>query len=69
MGGTCVMVAETPQDFRDRAAECERLAEKATQPEPRETMLYVASRWRALAEEDEARLKPSKPKIDRATPG
>jgi hypothetical protein len=49
------MMPKTPQDFRDRADECERLAETATSPEIRETMIYVASRWRALAEGDEKR--------------
>ena len=53
--------AETPQDFRDRADECERLAATATSPEARETMIYVASRWRAMAEEDEKRLRLDKP--------
>jgi hypothetical protein len=49
------MAPSTPQDFRDRAAECERLAVEATNPAVRETMLYVASRWLALAAEDEKR--------------
>jgi hypothetical protein len=42
-----------PQDFRDRAVNCEHLAETATSPEMREVMLYVASRWRLLAREEE----------------
>jgi hypothetical protein len=54
------MTPKTPQEFRERAEECERLAETATRPETRETMLYVAARWRALVEEDEARVKPRK---------
>lgn len=52
----------TPQTLRylrERAEACERLAETATSPETRETMLYLASRWRALADEDEAKLHPS----------
>jgi hypothetical protein len=60
------MVAETPQDFRDRAANCERLAETAMLLEEREVLLRFASRWRARAEKDEARLKPSKPEADSA---
>jgi hypothetical protein len=48
---------KTPEDYRERAAECKRLAEDAT-PTTRETMLYLANRWRALADEDEARSKP-----------
>jgi hypothetical protein len=63
------MTPKTPQDFRERAAECERLAEKAIRPEYRETLLYVASRWRALAEEDEARLWPRKQEAESAAPG
>lgn len=47
---------KTPEDYRERAAECERLAEDAT-PTTCETMLYLANRWRALADEDEARSK------------
>ena len=53
----------TPQTLRylrDRAEACERLAETATSPEAREGMLYLASRWRALADEDEAKLHPSR---------
>ena len=55
---------KTPQDFRARAASCERLADSATSPETRETMLYLASRWRALADQDEAKRKP--PDVSRA---
>ena len=44
-----------PQEFRDRAAECERLAELGTNRRDRETLLYVASRWRAMADEDDRR--------------
>jgi hypothetical protein len=56
------MSPKTPQDFRERAAECERLAETAKNPATRETLLYLASRWRALAEEDEGQSKPRKRK-------
>jgi hypothetical protein len=44
----------TPQDYRDRANACERLAEAATNPEIREMLLYLAKRWRDLAAADEA---------------
>jgi len=54
-GGSRIMATETPPDFRDRAAECDRLAATALNPKTRETMLYIASRWRALADENEAR--------------
>jgi hypothetical protein len=49
--------ARTPQTFRDRAETCERLADQAIKPETRELMLYLAMRWRALADEDEAKDK------------
>ena len=45
-------------DFRERANSCERLADTAISPETRETMLYLAARWHALADEDEARRRP-----------
>jgi hypothetical protein len=63
------MGTETPQEFRDRAAECERKAAEVSAPEFRETLLYVASRWRELADEDEARLKPNKRMSVTPTPG
>jgi hypothetical protein len=47
----------SPQDYRDRAIECERQAEVATGPETREILLYLAKRWRDLAAEDEAKEK------------
>ena len=49
------MTPETPQELRDRAADCERQAAETTLPRVRETLLYVAARWRELADEDEAR--------------
>ena len=49
------MTPETPQMMRDRAAECERKAVDIKSPEIRETLLHVAARWRAMADEDEAR--------------
>jgi hypothetical protein len=44
----------TAQEFRDRAAECEHMAEEATNAENHERMLYVANRWRSLADEGES---------------
>ena len=55
------MSLDTPQDFRERADACERLADEAENPRARETLLYVAARWRAMAAEDEGRQKPTKP--------
>jgi hypothetical protein len=46
---------QTPQDYRTRAAACERLAATALSPENREIMRYLAMRWRTLADEDEAK--------------
>lgn len=43
------------EEYRQRAEACDRLAETATSPHVRETMVYVASRWRALAEKLEAK--------------
>lgn len=59
----------TPQDFRDRAAECERLAEQFANPAVRETMLHVAATWRRLADEDEARMQPNSQTRVRVTSG
>jgi hypothetical protein len=56
------MTPETPDDFLDRAAHCEDLAQATTDARYRETLLYVASRWRAMAKADEAReRKPDQP--------
>jgi hypothetical protein len=44
----------TPAQCRERAAECERLAEAAFDDENREIFLTLAARWRALAEAVEA---------------
>jgi hypothetical protein len=52
-----------PQECRDRAASCERLAKTATTPENREIMQYLARRWLALAEEEEAKLQSPEPHV------
>jgi len=44
--------AERVEYYRERAAECERLAAQSTSPENRELLLYMAMRWRALAGDD-----------------
>ena len=44
---------QLPQDFIKHAEECERLAADVTNASARDTLLYVASRWRALAAADE----------------
>jgi hypothetical protein len=43
------------EEFRRRAAECEELATITQNANYRRTLLYVASRWRAFADEDERR--------------
>jgi hypothetical protein len=45
----------------ERAASCDRLAASASSPETRQTMLYLAMRWRALAGVVEAKREPPKP--------
>jgi hypothetical protein len=47
----------TPEEYRERAAECELLAQEAVRAHDREAMLYTAKRWRDLANEEEARRK------------
>ena len=46
---------KTPQDYIDRATACEQAAAAAILPATRETLLYLAARWRALADEEEAK--------------
>ena len=50
-----------PQYYIDRATACEALADASPAPETRETMLYLASQWRALADEEEAKQRPRRP--------
>jgi hypothetical protein len=52
------MPPETPKDFRERAANCRLMAAKVKDPKVREALLYVATRWIALAEEDERQWPP-----------
>ena len=58
--------AKTPQTYRERVAQCERLASHAHHPSSREMMIYLAMRWRALADEDEAGER--KPRTAQARP-
>lgn len=44
-------------EYKERAESCERLAETAASPFTRETMQYLALRWRILASEAEATIK------------
>ncbi len=55
---------ETPAEYRERAAECERLAADSQTERNRETYLRIAATWRRLADEDEAlaRDAPATPK-------
>ena len=61
MEGSAMAPRDGPEEFRKRAAECERLAETSTSQRARETLLFIAARWRALAEEDERRWRPREP--------
>ena len=53
------------EEYRQRSEECERLAETATSAHVRETMLYLAERWRALTDEGEAKDRRAKPQRTR----
>jgi len=52
------MTQHNPEYCRERAAECERLAELADLFQTQGILMDIASRWHALAEEDEAQLNP-----------
>src|ERR1700710_2706272 len=52
--GNRALTTETPEDFLNRALECEQQALAVQDPKARETLLYVASRWGALATAEEA---------------
>jgi hypothetical protein len=51
---------KTPQDYRDRAEACEHLASTGDEA-ARETMRYLAMRWRTLAFEAEAKTNKRSP--------
>jgi hypothetical protein len=40
------LVSTSPDEYRNRAEDCERLAASATNDEVRKTLLYLAKRWR-----------------------
>jgi hypothetical protein len=44
--------------YNEHAESCERLAETASSPDTRETMQYLALRWRILASEAGGEVKP-----------
>jgi hypothetical protein len=46
------MSPKTREDFRERAANCERMAAKTKDPQVRQTFQYIASKWRAFAADD-----------------
>jgi len=57
--------ADAPQDCRgspERADACTRLAETAISEATRETMLFLAHRWQALADQETERKKGVRPK-------
>ena len=47
------MSPKTREDFRERAVNCERMAAKTKDPQVRQTFLYIASKWHALAADDD----------------
>jgi hypothetical protein len=47
----------TPEEYRERAADCDRLALEARRPHDREAMQYAAQRWRDMAEEEESKAR------------
>ena len=49
------MAPASLQECCARAKACEQLAETATNPETRGMLLYLAKRWRDLADDDEAK--------------
>jgi len=49
---------QSPEEYIGRATACEQLVASATSPKIRETLLYLASVWRALADEAEAKQQP-----------
>ena len=53
------MATESPQEYRHRADECQRLAKIATNTEVRETLRYLAKRWADFATDAEFKLKHS----------
>jgi hypothetical protein len=53
--------SKTAQDYRDRADACQRLADTAGSEQTRETMQYLALRWRTLAFEAEAKTNKHHP--------
>lgn len=55
------MRSMSPGEYRHRADDCDRLAVTTESPYVREMMLYLAFRWRRLAQEEEAENNGNKP--------
>jgi hypothetical protein len=51
----------SPEEFRERAAECDKLAAEATNPHAREVLYDAAQRWRFIANEIEAKTQSNLP--------
>ena len=47
--GAAGLVSQSSWEYQNRAVECERLAALAANAEVRETLLYLAKRWRDFA--------------------
>ena len=59
---------KTAEDFQERADACTRLTETALSEAARETMLFLARRWQALADQETARRKGIRPQPHAASP-
>jgi hypothetical protein len=61
-----ITLLSTPEEFRQRAIECDRLAKRARRPSERETMTFAAARWREMADEVEAKRGRQRSPVARA---
>jgi len=52
------MASKLAREYRDRAYNCERIANHAPDAEVRKALLYLARRWREFAEEAEIASHP-----------
>ena len=59
---------KTAQDYQERADACTRLVEAALSEATRETMLFLANRWQALADQEAVRKKGIRPQPSAASP-
>ena len=48
-----MLVSTSPEEYRKRAEDCDRLAAAAANDEVRKTLLYLAKRWRRFEQQAE----------------